>query len=76
MNAHEFRTLLQTLLTGIAEDDSDRVEESIDALSKLFETHKTEITSFQDAGLLTLDEGIVINLGRHGSVQISVVSVH
>ncbi|MBF0097495.1 MAG: hypothetical protein HQM04_17825 [Magnetococcales bacterium] len=74
MNAHQFRTLLQALLTGIAEGDSDRIEESIDILSELFETRRTEIVSFQNAGLLTRDEGIVIDQGCYGSVQISVVA--
>ncbi len=75
MDALEFRTLLQSLLSGIAEGDSDKIEEEIDSLSEIFEVCRTEIVSFQEAGILTQDEGIVVDQGYNGSVQISVVAV-
>lgn len=75
MDAQKFRRLLQGLLSGIADGDSKGIESSIDMLSDLLQNCRTVVQSFQDAGFMTRDEGIVVNQGPHGSVQISVVAV-
>ena len=77
MDPQEFTALLQGLLDGIAHGDSNDIEATIDQLSEMFEATETRpiIRSFGEAGLMTRDEGIVIELGYRQSIQITILGV-
>ncbi|MBF0190230.1 MAG: hypothetical protein HQL99_03650 [Magnetococcales bacterium] len=71
MNAHNFSNLLTGLLQGIAYGDDAMIEESIDSLSDALNIQGS-VRSFEDAGILTMDAGLMINL-RSGRIQITLI---
>ncbi|MBF0213544.1 MAG: hypothetical protein HQM00_08270, partial [Magnetococcales bacterium] len=69
MNAHDFSNQLITLLQGISYGDDAMIEEAIDSLSDALNLQES-VRSFEDAGILTRDAGLMINL-RSGRIQIT-----
>jgi hypothetical protein len=75
MDAQEFSKLLQGLLTAVVEGDSNEIESIACDLNDFICTGHVEIRSFQDAGLMTRDEGIVINTNGSMALQITILDV-
>ena len=75
MNAPDFAGLLKALLNGIKHGDETEIDSVIGEMSDFFSDGRIEIQSFQDAGLMTRDEGVAIS--QHGSrlLEITVVQV-
>ncbi|MBF0165094.1 MAG: hypothetical protein HQM01_11435 [Magnetococcales bacterium] len=71
MNAHDFSNQLINLLQGISYGDDAMIEESIDSLSDALNLQES-VRSFEDAGILTRDAGLMINL-RSGRIQITLI---
>ncbi|MBF0296970.1 MAG: hypothetical protein HQL96_17435 [Magnetococcales bacterium] len=71
MNAHDFSSQLTNLLQGISYGDDAMIEESIDSLSDALNGQES-VRSFEDAGILSMDAGLMINL-RSGRIQITLI---